>query len=101
MKAKKIFVSLDSVKNIDIKIDSTKFQYEGENYEITQTGEYNISNALLVIEAARYLNINTENIKKGLLEYKPIEKRWEKVKTGLITFINDSYNANPESMNAV
>lgn len=98
---KKIFVSLDSVKNIDIKIDSTKFQYEGENYEITQTGEYNISNALLVIEAARYLNINTENIKKGLLEYKPIEKRWEKVKTGLITFINDSYNANPESMNAV
>ena len=58
-------------------------------------------NALLVIEAALAKNISIENIKKGLLNYKPIEKRWEKTVIGGFTFVNDSYNANPESMNAV
>ena len=30
--------------------------------------------------------------------YKPIEKRWEAEQIGKFRFINDSYNANPESM---
>ena len=98
---KKIYTKLDDVQNIEISIDSTKFQYKGVNYEINQPGEYNISNALLVIEAGLYLGIKTENIQKGLLEYKPIEKRWEKIEIGNLTIVNDSYNANPESMNAV
>ena len=32
--------------------------------------------------------------------YRPIEKRWEIVKSGGYEIINDSYNANPESMRA-
>ena len=98
---KKIFTSLNDAKNIDVEIDSTKFSYKGFDYEINQAGEYNVSNAILVIEAALSCNISKENIKKGLLDYKPIEKRWEKTVTNGLTFINDSYNANPESMNAV
>lgn len=98
---KKIFTSLDNVKIIDISIDSTKFEYKNEIYEITQAGEYNVSNAILVIEAALSKNVSIENIKKGLLSYKPIEKRWEKTVIKNLTFVNDSYNANPESMNAV
>ena len=97
----KIFTSLDDVQNIDIALDLTKFTYRSVNYEIAQSGEYNILNALLVIEAALVKNISCENIKKGLLNYKPIEKRWEKTVIGGFTFVNDSYNANPESMNAV
>lgn len=97
----KIFTSLDDVNNVSIALESTKFTYKGENYEITQSGEYNILNALLVIEAACARKITFENIKKGLLNYKPIEKRWEKTNVGGFTFVNDSYNANPESMNAV
>lgn len=98
---KKIFVNLSDAKNIQISIDSTKFTYKNVEYEITQPGEYNVSNALLVIEAALAKGISIENIKKGLLNYKPIEKRWEKTVIKNLTFINDSYNANPESMNAV
>ena len=97
----KIFTSLNDVNNVSIALESTKFTYKGENYEITQSGEYNILNALLVIEAACARKITFENIKKGLLNYKPIEKRWEKTNVGGFTFVNDSYNANPESMNAV
>lgn len=98
---KKIYTNISDAKNIDIAIDLTKFDYKNESYEISQTGEYNISNAMLVIEAALSLGVKTENIKKGLLSYKPIEKRWEKTQINSWTLINDSYNANPESMLAV
>ncbi len=98
---KKIYTNIADAKNIDIAIDLTKFDYKNESYEISQTGEYNISNAMLVIEAALSLGVKTENIKKGLLSYKPIEKRWEKTQINSWTLINDSYNANPESMLAV
>lgn len=98
---KKILTNLNDVKNITISIDSTKFEYKGETYKITQPGEYNVSNAILVIEAALNQRISPDKIKKGLLNYKPIEKRWEKTEIKDLTFINDSYNANPESMNAV
>ena len=97
----KIYTNLNDSKNIQISINSTTFEYKGESYEITQPGEYNVSNAILVIEAALKKGVKIENIKKGLLDYKPIEKRWEKTQIGNLTFINDSYNANPESMNAV
>ncbi len=98
---KKIYTNIKDAKNIQISVDSTTFEYKGEKYEITQPGEYNVSNAILVIEAALEKNIDTENIKNGLKNYKPIEKRWEKTVYKDLTFINDSYNANPESMNAV
>lgn len=98
---KKIFTSLNNAANIETNVDITKFDYKKETYRITQPGEYNISNALLVIEAALYKGVSIENIKKGLLDYKPIEKRWEKTTVKGLTFINDSYNANPESMSAV
>lgn len=98
---KKIFTSLNDAKNIEVKIESTKFNYMGVDYEINQSGEYNVSNALLVIEAALSYNVSKENIIRGLKNYKPIEKRWEKTVIRGLTFINDSYNANPESMNAV
>ncbi len=98
---KKIFVSLNDAKNIKIKADLTTFDYKGTTYQITQPGEYNIQNAILAIEAGLSRNVEIKNIQKGLLNYRPIEKRWEKTVIKGLTFINDSYNANPESMNAV
>ena len=41
-----------------------------------------------------------QQIKAGLMKYKSIEKRWEQVEVGGYKFINDSYNANPDSMKA-
>ncbi len=98
---KKTLIDAQNAKNIQISIGSTKFEYKNETYEITQPGEYNAVNAMLVIEAALSQNVSTQNIKKGLMSYKPIEKRWEETQIKGLTFINDSYNANPESMNAV
>lgn len=97
----KIFTDFSKVSGIQINRSNSKFSYEGIDYELNIEGEYNIENALLVIETAKKLNIPAHNIKKGLLDFKPIEKRWEISKLKGLTFINDSYNANPESMTAV
>lgn len=98
---KKIYTNLNDAKNVHITVDSTKFEYKGYDFELSVAGEYNISNAILAVEAGLNLGIDIENIKKGLKNYTPIEKRWEKTEISGLTFINDSYNANPESMNAV
>ncbi len=98
---KKIFINPESAEDIKIDIDRTEFTYKNTRYVINQSGEYNISNAILTIEAALSRNIAPEKIKQGLYNYKPIEKRWEKVTAGGFKIINDSYNANPESMHAV
>ena len=83
------------------EIGKTAFDYGKTRYNLSVEGEHNIENALLVIETAKWAGVTTENIQKGLLNYKPIEKRWEISEINDLTFINDSYNANPESMVAV
>ena len=97
----KIFTRYKDVSNVEISVSHSKFTYQNIDYELNVEGDYNIENALLVIEAAKKLNISEQNIKKGLYDYKPIEKRWETSEVKGFTFINDSYNANPESMKAV
>ena len=61
---------------------------------------HNIQNALFVINAGLKVGIRPQDIAKGLEEYKPIEKRWEVEEVHGYKIINDSYNANPESMKA-
>lgn len=95
---KKLFVSKG--ENIKIEKDKTTFEYKGETFELSVEGEHNVQNAVLVIEAAEFAGVALENIKKGLKDFRPIEKRWEISTIKGLNFINDSYNANPESMKA-
>ena len=78
----------------------SKFLYKGKEYELNVEGRYNIENSLSAIETGYRLGMTYDDIKAGLLAYKPIEKRWEAETAGGFTIINDSYNANPESMKA-
>lgn len=96
----KIFRSLKDAKNVKIQKGETSFEYENENYKLSVEGEHNVENALLVIEIAKKAGVPVDKIKEGLLNFKPIEKRWEVSQIDGLNFINDSYNANPESMKA-
>ena len=64
---KKVLTKITNCKNISMEIGNTEFNYDGTAYKITVEGEYNIENALLVIEAAKWAGVSTDNIKKGLL----------------------------------
>jgi len=96
----KIFYSLDDVEIIEQRQGYTRFIYKNNEFELNVEGDYNVENSLAAIEIGYKLSMNTEEIKRGLLSYKPIEKRWEAEQIGKLKFINDSYNANPESMKA-
>lgn len=64
-------------------------------------GEHNLKNALAAIASSLALKIPLKTIKKGIEAIKPVQGRLE-VKKGLngSILIDDTYNANPESMRA-
>lgn len=96
----KIYHDLSNVEILERKPAYTKFLYKDRVYELNVEGDYNVDNSVTAIELGYQLGLSYEEIKKGLLAYKPIEKRWEVQEINGIKFINDSYNANPESMKA-
>ena len=99
-KGEKIWFSSDMAEILEQKQGYSKFIYKGKEYELNVEGRYNVENSLSAIETGYKLGMNYDEIKAGLLAYKPIEKRWEAENVGGFTIINDSYNANPESMKA-
>lgn len=96
----KIFYSLKDVDIIEKHSGYSKFVYKNQEYELNVEGDYNIENSLSAIELGFKLGMSYDEIKKGLAKYHPIEKRWEVQEIQGNKIINDSYNANPESMKA-
>lgn len=96
----KIFYSINDVKILEKKSNYSKFEYQNNIYELNVGGDYNIENALSAINTGLKMGLNIYEIQEGLKKYHPIEKRWETIISGGFEIINDSYNANPESMRA-
>ena len=72
-----------------------------ERVELQVLGEHQISNALAAAAAAVALGISTSEIAAALSTHESSSKwRMELRELGALTLINDSYNANPESMAA-
>lgn len=61
-------------------------------------GVFNVYNALAAAAASYSLGVSIDEIKKPLESYQGFPMRFEMIKKGGITVINDSYNANPTSM---
>jgi len=64
------------------------------------TGRYNALNIIAAVTLARYFNVNSTDIKKGIESYNPQNNRSQIMKTKNNTLILDAYNANPSSMKA-
>lgn len=96
----KIFYSLDDVEVIELRQSYSKFMYKSGIYEINVEGDYNIENSLAAINLGLKTGMTPKEIACGLKTYHPIEKRWELEEIEGFKFINDSYNANPDSMKA-
>ena len=99
-KGQTVYVSLDDVKDIVLKENSSEFTYANHRFELNIEGEHNIQNSLFVIIAGLKLGISPQKIANGLKKYKPIEKRWESLSISGYNIINDSYNSNPDSLKA-
>ena len=95
-----IYYSISDAKIIEKNTNYSKFEYCGNTYELNVGGDYNIENALSAIICGGKSGLGVSDIQAGLKKYRPIEKRWEGVNVNGFEIINDSYNANPESMKA-
>ena len=88
-----------------IKVEENKegnciFISDGTQFELPIPGAYNAVNALGVVALARLFKIEDTLIRKGLLEFKQSKMRMFRFSKDGVNYINDAYNANPQSMRA-
>lgn len=77
------------------------FKGREEIIKINAPGAYNIYNALISIVIGEILNIDINDIKKGIENYTPSGMRMNIINLNSgVRVIADCYNANPESMKA-
>ncbi len=76
------------------------FKYNGVDYLLPVPGKHNVLNAMAAVSAAKIFGIDDKFIKKGLREFKPEKMRLDRYEFNGVWYINDSYNASPQSMKA-
>ena len=91
---------LCQVKACDIKeeADSSSFLVDGVLYKVPVPGKHNIYNALSAVCVGKLLGGSKEQIKEGLLSFKPEGIRQNIINKDGCTYIVDCYNAAPDSM---
>ncbi|MCK5759438.1 MAG: UDP-N-acetylmuramoyl-tripeptide--D-alanyl-D-alanine ligase [Clostridiales bacterium] len=76
------------------------FISDGTKFELPLPGIHNAVNAMGVVAIARIFKIEENLIKNGLLKFKQSKMRMHRFEKDGINYINDAYNANPQSMKA-
>ncbi len=74
-----------------------KILYRGIDILMRLVGKHNLSNAVAAISVAEFLGVTPEKIRSGLEGLRPLKGR-SQILVGGCTVIEDSYNANFESM---
>jgi len=63
-------------------------------------GRHMLANALAAAATAESLGVDAATIRAGLEQFRPGDRRFVVERLGTLTLVNDSYNANPASMEA-
>ncbi len=68
---------------------------------LSLAGRFNIYNALAAATVGYHFKVPIQKIRDGLEQVKPFDKRMQLIKlANAVTVLNDTYNANPESMSS-
>lgn len=78
----------------------TRFLVDGEEFLFSAPGRHNVYNAAAAIAVGRLMGVDTKDIKEKIRTANLPGMRLEKSDICGITFLNDAYNANPNSFNA-
>lgn len=71
-----------------------------KEFIVNHPGRHHIISALFSVWAGQHFNMNHDEIYRGLLKFEPSGMRMEHIASRERLFINDAYNANPDSMKA-
>jgi len=89
------------VRAVDVETgDTTRVTLadDEEPYVVDLPGKYMGLNALAAIAVGRWLDVTHKRIQAGLNQFERLPMRMAVIQTGSATVIDDSYNANPESV---
>ncbi len=81
-KIEKLNYSLGRISNFKEDSSGVSFEFEKENYKLNILGKFNIYNALPAILLGKKYNLNTSQIKEGLLKLNLIPGRMELIEEG-------------------
>jgi UDP-N-acetylmuramoyl-tripeptide--D-alanyl-D-alanine ligase len=82
------------------KNGNCKFRSNGTEFKLPVPGVHNAVNAMAAVAMARILGIDENFIKEGLQNFKQSKMRIHRFVKDGVSYINDAYNANPQSMRA-
>jgi UDP-N-acetylmuramoyl-tripeptide--D-alanyl-D-alanine ligase len=85
------------ISGLTRKGNGYQFHVNGDGFFIPLEGQHNVYNAASAIAVAGYFGISADTMRQVLENISLPGMRLEKVTADDITFINDSYNANPDS----
>ncbi|MDR3152109.1 MAG: UDP-N-acetylmuramoyl-tripeptide--D-alanyl-D-alanine ligase [Bifidobacteriaceae bacterium] len=95
----KSMINIYSDKNIKTFPKKITFDNNLKFFSTNLLGEHNLSNISAVISICEFLKIDMQVVKKIIAKFKPLsDHRLRLVEKNKITFLDDSYNANPSSM---
>lgn len=69
-------------------------------YRVNLVGRHQVRNVVLAMAVASELGVDRETLERGLAECRPVPRRMEPWTAGAIRVLDDSYNANADSMAA-
>lgn len=88
-------VDVDDFARVKFKV---RFDGKEQILKLKIPGEHLVMNAISAFAVGLKFGVSANLIKKVLQSYKPFSKRMEILKVKGITIINDTYNANPDSV---
>ncbi|MBN1788347.1 MAG: UDP-N-acetylmuramoyl-tripeptide--D-alanyl-D-alanine ligase [Sedimentisphaerales bacterium] len=85
-------------KDIDLFGDKSTFFIEDTLVTLPLASRANVENASAAWAICKSIGILPEQFARSMADIKPVDMRMEILKFGLVTVLNDCYNANPGSM---
>jgi len=84
--------------DVEVQADACRFTLGKETVRLNVGGSHNVANALAAVAAGGLLGITIREAARALPGFEPL--RMKSASAGGITVIDDTYNANPDSMAA-
>lgn len=88
-------IDIDGLARVKFKV---KFDGKEQILKLKIPGEHLVMNAISAFAVGLKFGVSANLIKRALQSYKPFSKRMEILKVNGITIIDDTYNANPDSV---
>lgn len=85
------------IEDIEKTGEGYEFSLGGERFFIPLEGRHNVFNAAAAVIVAQHFGISCKEAKEALKKASLPKMRLERIDAGSVTFINDAYNANPDS----